>query len=173
MNKGKKMHVKEAIQERRSIRKYKDKEIEHEKIELLKQALEWAPSAANLQARKFFLIKGKTKEKLKECFKKDFIVKAPLLVIGCGNKKKIEEQFGENSSIKYNPIDVAASIENLMLQATELELGSCWIGNMDTVKTKQVLGLPEEFNVICAVTIGYPAEKGEKKPRENITEEID
>jgi nitroreductase len=167
------MHVREAIQKRRSIRKYKEKEIEREKIELLKEAVKWAPSAGNLQARKFYFISDKkTKNKLKEAFSKEFIIKAPLLIICCGEKEKIIERFGEGKDKKYNLLDVAASIENLMLQAVELNLGTCWIGNMKTEKAKEILGLPENLNVVCAVTVGYPAEKGEKKERTKVIEEI-
>ncbi len=167
------MHVREAIQNRRSIRKYKDKEIETEKIELLKEAVLWAPSAGNVQARKFYFItKKEIKEKLKECFRKDFITQVPLLIIACGKKNSINEKFGENSHLKYNPIDVSASIENLMLQAVELELGSCWIGNINAEQTREILKIPENENIIGGITIGYPAEKGEKKIREKIIEEM-
>jgi len=165
------MHVKEAIKERRSIRKYKEKEIESEKIKLLKEALIWAPSAANLQARKFYFVSGKTKEKLNSAFHQDWVKKLPLVIVCCGDKKEITEKFGEENIERYNHLDVAASIENLMLQAVELELASCWIGKIDREKAKEILQVPDELQVICGVAIGYPAEKGEKKERKNIIEE--
>ncbi|MFH1664349.1 MAG: nitroreductase family protein [archaeon] len=166
------MHVKEAILSRRSIREYKDKEIEQEKIELLKQALIWAPSAGNVQARKFFFLTGKAKEKILPAFHQDWVKKVQLIIIACGDKKAINEKFGEGSHSRYNPIDVAASIENLMLQAVELELGSCWIGKVNLEETKKILKLPENLDVICAIAVGYPAEKGEIKARKNIIEEM-
>lgn len=166
------MHVKEAILNRRSIRKYLEKEIEEEKIDLLKEALEWAPSAGNLQARKFYFVSGKTKEKLNPAFHQDWAKKVPLIIVCCGNKEKITDKFGEENISKYNHLDVAASIENLMLQAVELDLGTCWIGKIDSIKTKEILKLPDELNVVCGLAVGYPAEKGEKKERENITEEL-
>ncbi len=167
------MHVKEAIKERRAIRKYQEKEIESEKITLLKDALIWAPSAANLQSRKFyFVFQGKKRTQLNSAFHQEWIRKVPLVIICCGDKKIITEKFGEEADKKYNPLDVAASIENLMLQAVELELGTCWIGKVDAGKAKEILGLPENEKVLCAVTVGYPAEKGEKKERKNIIEEI-
>jgi len=165
------MHVKEAIQQRRSIRKYKEKEIEAEKIELLKEALIWAPSAANLQARKFYFVSGKTKENLNQAFHQEWVKKAPLIIVCCGDKKIIEENFGEGTDLRYNHLDVAASIENLMLQAVELELGSCWIGKIDREKAREILEIPAYLNVICGVAVGYPAEKGEKKERKSIFEE--
>jgi len=166
------MHVKEAILNRRSIRKYLDKEIETEKIELLKDALSWAPSAGNLQARKFYFVSAKTKEKLITAFHQDWAKKVPLIIVCCGNKEKITDKFGEENIAKYNHLDVAASIENLMLQAVELDLGTCWIGKVNTEKTKEILKVPEELNVLCAVAVGYPAEKPEKKERQNIIEEM-
>ena len=166
------MHVKDAIQERRSIRKYHEKEIEQEKIELLKEALAWAPSARNLQARKFYFVSGKTKKKLEEAFHQEWIKKAPLIIVACGNKKLIQENFGEENISRYNHLDVAAGIENLMLQATELELGSCWIGMINKEKAKEILGIPEELQIICGIALGYPAETGEKKERKKIIEEM-
>jgi len=166
------MHVKEAILNRRAIRKYKVKEIEQEKIELLKQALVWAPSAANLQARQFYFLTGKAREKILSVFHQDWVKKVPLIIIACGEKDSVIEKFGEGADKKYNPIDVSASIENLMLQAVELELGSCWIGKINLDETKRILNLPENFNPLCAVAVGYPAEKGEIKERKNIIEEM-
>lgn len=166
------MHVKEAIQFRRSIRKYQEKEIEPEKINLLKEALLWAPSAANLQARKFYFVSGKTKEKLLEAFHQDWVKKVPLLIVCCGDKEKISEKFGEENITRYNHFDVAASIENLMLQAVELELGSCWIGKVNKEKAKEILKIPDKYNVLCGLAVGYPAEKGEQKTREKIIEEL-
>ena len=165
------MHVKEAIQKRRSIRKYKDKEIESEKIELLKEALIWAPSAANLQARKFFFVSGKTKKELEKAFQQDWIKKVPIIIVCCGDWKTVNEKFWDGADKIYNHLDVAASIENLMLQAVELELGTCWIGKVNKELAKEILKLPENLNVICSVAVGYPAEKGEKKERKNIFEE--
>ncbi len=165
------MHVRDAIQERRSIRKYKEKEIEAEKIELLKEALIWAPSAANLQARKFYFVSGKAKEKLNEAFHQDWVKKVPLVIVCCGDKKIIEEQFGEGADLRYNHLDTAASIENLMIQAVELELGTCWIGKINRENAREILEIPAYLNVICGVAIGYPAEKGEKKTRKSIFEE--
>ncbi len=165
------MHVKDAIKERRSIRKFKEKEIESEKIELLKEALIWAPSAANLQARKFYFVSGKTKEKLNQAFHQEWVKKLPLVIVACGNKKETTEKFGAENADKYNYLDTAASIENFMLQAVELELGTCWIGKIDKQKAKEILEIPEELQVVCGLAVGYPAEKGEKKTRKSIFEE--
>ena len=139
---------------------------------MLKEALLWAPSAKNLQARKFYFVSGKTKEKLNSVFHQEWMQKAPLIIIACGDKEKISEKFGEENIERYNHFDVSASIENLMLQAVELELGTCWIGKVDRIKAKEILKIPDKFNVLCGVAVGYPAEKGEKKERKKIIEEL-
>lgn len=170
------MNVLETILKRRSIRKFKKEEIPEEKVEKLKEALIWAPSAGNLQARKFYFVfnKEKKRELAKAALNQNFIAQAPLVIVGCCDLRKIS-WYGERGKNLYTICDVACAIENLMLQAVEEGLGSCWVGAFEEEKVSQILNLPENERPIAIIPVGFPAEspsppKREKK--EELIEEI-
>ncbi len=155
-----------VIKERRSIRKFQKKEIPEEIIDKLIEALIWAPSAGNLQSRKFYFVFNKeTKEKLIEAaFGQDFLSQAPLVIVGCTNEN-ISLRYGERGKNLYSICDVAASIENLMLLATESGLGTCWVGAFEEKEVAKILNLPKNLRPIVIIPVGYPAEKPEAPPR--------
>jgi nitroreductase len=170
------MEVFEAILKRRSIRDFEKKEIPKEKIEKLKEALIWAPSAGNLQARKFyFVFNGEIKKKLaKAALNQNFIAKAPLVIVGCCDLEKIS-WYGERGKNLYTICDVSAAIENLMLVATSEGLGTCWVGAFDEKEVSKILNLPKNERPILIVPIGFPKRipsPPERESKENLIKEI-
>lgn len=160
------MHLLEIIKNRRSIRKFRDEKISETVIEKLKESLIWAPLAGNLQSRKFyFVFSREIKEKLAEAaFDQDFIVKAPLIVVGCADLK-IEKRYDKRGRNLYSICDVSASIENMLLFAYSEGLGSCWLGAFDEKKVFKILNLPENLRPIVIVPIGFPSESPSIPPR--------
>lgn len=154
------MKIIEAIRNRRSIRSFHDKAIPGEAVNDLIEAIRWAPSAGNLQARHFYFV-----------FKKDlrvriasvslgqmFIATAPLVVVACADYEAIGP-YGRRGEELYVIQDVAVAIENLMLEAYELGLGSVWVGAFDEEGLSAVLGLPERLRPVAVVPVGYPAHR--------------
>jgi len=160
------MEFLKIIKERRSIRKFQKKEIPEEIIEKLIEALIWAPSAENLQSRKFyFVFNQEIKEKLAEAaFGQDSISKAPLVVVACLDED-IFHYYGERGKSLYGICDVAVAVQNLMLLAHEQGLGTVWIGSFYEKEISKILNLPENLRPIAIVPIGYPAEKPVAPPR--------
>jgi len=160
------MEISEIIKNRRSIRKFQEKEIPEKIIDKLVEALIWAPSAGNLQSRKFyFVFNQKIKEKLAvAALGQDFIAQAPLIIVGCCDGK-ITLRYGERGKNLYSICDVSASIENLMLLATELGLGTVWAGAFNEKEVSKILNLPENLRPIAIIPVGYPDEKPEAPPR--------
>jgi len=170
------MNILEIIKKRRSTRKFKKERIPKEKIEKLKEALIWAPSAGNLQARKFyFVFNEKIKKKLAQAaLNQNFVAQAPLVVVGCADLKKIS-WYGERGRELYVICDVSVAIENLMLQAVQEGLGSCWVGAFNEEKVSQILNLPENEKPIVILPVGFPAEfpsAPKREAKENLIEEI-
>ena len=160
----------EIIKKRRSIRKYKTDPIPQEIIDELIEALIGAPSAGNLQARKFYFIFDKALkiEITEAAYNQDFISEAPLVIVGCVDENKIK-RYGERGENLYGICDVSASIQNLMLVATEKGLGTCWVGGFDENKIKEILNLPTHLRPIVIVPVGYPAEN--TKPPKRISKD--
>lgn len=167
------MSILKVIKERRSIREFQAKKIPEEIIDKLIEALIWAPSAGNLQSRKFyFVFNQKIKEKLAEAASnQDFIVQAPLVVVGCTNEE-IARRYGERGKNLYSISDVSASVQNMLLLAQEQGLGSVWVGAFDEKEIAKILNLPDNLHPIAIVPIGYPAEKPETSSRVSKKEAI-
>lgn len=154
------MEILEIIKNRRSIREFKKKEIPEKIINRFIEALIWAPSAGNLQSRKFyFVLNQKIKNKLVEAaLGQSFITEAPLVIIGCADKKIIRH-YGERGENLYSICDVATSIQNLMLLAHEEGLGTVWVGKFDEKEVSKILKLPKNLRPIVICPVGYPAEE--------------
>ncbi len=164
----------EIIKERRSIRKFQKKEISEDIIDKLIEALIWAPSAGNLQSRKFyFVFNQEIKEQLaRAALDQKFITQAPLVIVGCADFE-IEWKYGERGKNLYSICDVSCSIENLMLLATEFGLGTCWVGAFDEKGVSNILNLPENLRPIVICPVGYPAKKTEAPPRISKSEAVE
>lgn len=154
------MEILEIIKTRRSIRRFQTKEVAKEKVEKLIDALIWAPSAGNLQARKFYFVFNKEiKEKLaRAAFDQRFIAQAPLVVVGCTDDE-IEWKYGKRGKTLYSICDVAMSVQNLMLLAVEQGVGTCPVGAFDEEKVREILNLPKNLRPIIIVPVGYPVHK--------------
>jgi len=168
------MSILKVIKNRRSIRKFQQKEISKEIIDKLIEALIWAPSAGNLQSRKFYFVFN---EKIKEDLSKasrdqwSFIAKAPLVIVGCTDEKKVE-YYGERGKNLYSICDASVSIQNMMLLAHEQGLGTVWVGAFDEKEVGKILNLSDKLHPIVIVPVGYPVEKPSAPPRVSKSEAI-
>ncbi|MDI6806621.1 MAG: nitroreductase family protein [Candidatus Aenigmarchaeota archaeon] len=155
------MDVIEAIRKRRSIRKYVRKELSEELLKKLIEVAKLAPSAKNQQPWKLVIVKDDSiKEKLVEaCMGQEFVGECSIFVAGVGDPK-----------FKWHVVDTAIALEHVALEAVELGLGSCWIGAFEEDEIKEILKIPKEMRVVACMTIGYPAEKPEQRPRKSVRE---
>lgn len=160
------MNLLDTIKNRRSIRRFQEKEIPEKIVDKLIEALIWAPSAGNLQSRKFyFVFSQEIKEKIaKAALDQRFIAQAPLVVVGCTDDE-IEWKYGERGKKLYTICDAAMAIQNMMLISHDLGLGSCPVGAFDEKEVSKILNLPKNLHPILIVPVGYPAEKPMAPPR--------
>ena len=158
------MNVKEAIEKRRSIRKYDDKEVTEEVLRELIDAARLAPSGNNAQPWYFKIVtSAEDKKKLKDSnmYPQDFVYTAPVLIICCADPSVYpagEFIKGMDHPNQVRAIrDLSLACENLVLRAVELGLGTCYIGWMDKEKVKDLLDIPKDYIVPYTITVGYPA----------------
>ncbi len=152
------MDVLKAVKERRSIRKFLKKGIPEDAIDKLIEAIIWAPSAGNLQSRKFYFIKNsELKQQLTSAaFGQNFIADAPLTIVACTDNK-ISKRYGERGAHLYSIQDVSVSIMNMMLIAHELGLGTVWVGAFDEWQVFEILQMPQNLRPVAIIPVGYPA----------------
>lgn len=152
------MDLIEAIKTRRSIRKYKSTPVEDEKITECLEAARWAPSANNSQPWEFIVVRNpETRRKLAEIHRYGrFMAESPVVLVFIADPGK--------SSNWYHG-DVAVAVQNFLLAAHSLGLGTCWMGVLNTPferPIKELLGIPKELVVLCTVSLGYSDEKPER-----------
>jgi nitroreductase len=150
------MNVFQAIEKRRSVRGYLDKEVEEDKLRAILEAGRAAPSANNKQEWRFIVVKDQdTRKKLCHAAKdQKFVGEAPVIIACCAQTNEHVMTCGQ---LCY-PIDVAIAIDHMTLAAVELGLGTCWIGAFYEDKVKEVLDIPDEIKVVELLPIGYPAQ---------------
>ena len=168
------MDVKEAIEKRRSIRKYQDREVSQDIINELIEAARLSPSAYNAQPWKFKIVNNNDiieKMKQEKVFKHEFVYTAPLIIICCGLEESYPEKASENFNLRdlvYGDLGIAS--QNLVLRATELGLGSCYVGIIDREKIRKILDISENYIIPYVITIGYSDEDSEANSRKNRDE---
>lgn len=154
------MDILDAVKGRRSIRRFRNTPLPTPFIRTLEDSLLEAPSAGNLQSRRFhFVFREETRKRLAEAgFGQDFIAEAPLAVVCCADLA-IAKRYGERGRSLYCLQDVAASIQNLMLVAYSLGLGTVWVGAFDEKEVSRIMNLPLHLRPVAIVPVGYPDEK--------------
>ena len=168
------MDILKAIKERRSIRNFQKKDIPQNIVDKLIDALIWAPSAGNLQSRKFYFVKD---AKLKEdiacaALNQDFIAEAPLVIVGCTDSR-ISSRYGERGEYLYSIQDVAVSIMGMMLVAHENGLGTVWVGAFREEEVFDLLNLPRNLRPVSIVPVGYPVKIPSPPPRVSPKEAVE
>ncbi|MEM0481011.1 MAG: nitroreductase family protein [Candidatus Aenigmatarchaeota archaeon] len=167
------MHVLEAIQKRRSVRDFLEKDVEDKYVGVLLYAASLAPCAGNVQEWRFIVVKDKQKkhELAKASYEQMWMEKAPIIIAICTDEKEIENEYGERGKKMYMYLDCALAAENLLLAAESLGLAGCIVAAFDDEKVSRILNLPINVKPIMLIPIGYPKEKPEmpyKKPLESI-----
>ncbi len=160
------MQLSEAIEQRRSIRSYKKDAVPEGMIKSILHAGHMAPSAGNLQARDFIIItEDATKKKLCEhALNQKFIEEAPVCIIVCANMDRSRKKYREKGEL-YAIQDASISAMNMMLQAFDLGLGTCWVGAFDDRRVIEMFKLPMGVFPIALLPIGYPDEIHDAPPR--------
>lgn len=167
------MEVFDAIKKRRSIRRFDSKKpVSDEQIEKLLEAARWAPSAGNLQSWFFIVVKNPEIKKrvVEAALGQDFISEAPVVIVSCADLQRSASRYGNRGRELYTIQDATIASQNILLTATEMGLGTCWVGAFNEEAVSQVLELPRNLRPIVILPVGYPAESPSPPPRRSIKE---
>jgi len=164
------MNVLEAIRSRRSIRVFEDRPVEEEKLMRVLEAGRLAPSARNMQERKFVVVRDRTTRRrlMEAAMRQSFVAKAPVVIAACGTIVDHVMACGQPSY----PIDVAIAVDHMTLQAVEEGLGTCWVCAFSEEEVKSILGIPEGVRVVALLALGYPAEGPPPRSRRPLEEVV-
>lgn len=168
------MELSKVILSRRSVRRFKADKVSDDKLRELIKAATYAPSAGNLQPWHFYVIKDALVRKriYEEACRQEVIAGAPILLTVCAENKDIE-RYGERGQRLYNIQDTAAAIQNILLSAADMGLGSCWCGDFKEDSLKEILNMDNERIPVAIIAVGYGYEGFEQiAPKRNPVEQV-
>lgn len=154
------MDVSEAIDKRRSVRKFVDKEVPDDDIIELVDAARKAPSSGNIQPWKFVLVKDQgVKDQIADaCFQQNWISEAPVLIVVVSLNEEVQRLYGERGEVVYTLQNCAMASQNILLRATELGLGSSFVSAFEEGMIKRVVSIPEHARPTGVIAVGYSDE---------------
>lgn len=146
----------ELAKKRYSCRSFLDKEVEQEKIDMILEAGRVAPTGRNSQSQKILVLTGKEElSKLSECTKYGW--GAPVVMIICYDKNLSWKRRYDDAD--GGMIDASIITTHMMLEVEDLGLGTTWVGAFDPAKAREIYNIPEDYEIVAMLPIGYPSEE--------------
>ena len=162
------MEFNDVINARYSMRGYLDKEVEKEKLDYVLNAATIAPTGKNAQPFKVYVVDTKKyKDELSEIYSAHWFVEAPyvLCVVALTDKAWVRPWDGKNIS----DIDATIVMDHMILAATDVGLGTCYIAAFKADKAREFLKLEDNEEPLLFTPLGY----GNAEPRETPRKELD
>lgn len=169
------MSIWEAIESRRSIRRYDPtRELPEDVIEKILRTATLSPSAGNLQAWFFYVIKSKKIRRglVQAAYGQEFLAEAPVNIVVCADPDRSGSKYGSRGRELYCLQDTAIAIQNIMLSATALGLGTCCVGAFDEEEARNVLNLPQGLRPVAIIALGHSQESPAPRPRRSLNEVV-
>ena len=155
--------VLQQIKKRYSCRRYLADPVDAVQIEALKEAVHWAPSACNRQPYRFHFVTDRDViEGISRAVPTGpasvnaWIATAPLIVAAVGKPEILWHRITQAIDKDYHRMDAIIAMDHLSLVATELDLGTCWVGWFHRRKVGRLLGIGRGEEVVILMTVGYP-----------------
>lgn len=167
------MNLKDALQSRRSVRRYETRPVLREQIWALLEAAEAAPSAGNLRSRRYVVITRPEMRKViaMAAFGQSQVQSAPVLVVVCADVKRSSARYGDRGGL-YAIQDADAAIMCLLLAAHDMGLGACWNGAFDDLLVREALELQDGILPVAIISLGWPSESPAAAPKRHSEEMI-
>jgi len=169
------MDLWKVIEGRYSVRDFGPEEVNESTVNRILEAAIRAPSAGNRQPWHFIVVRyGEMKRKLAAAAGgQDFVGSAPVVIVVCADAERSATRYGDRGRELYCLQDTAAAIEHILLAATALGLGTCWVGAFDEQAAARALSLPGRLRPVAMVPIGHPAtvpaKRRQRRPLSEVT----
>jgi len=161
------MEFEEIVYKRRTIRRFKQKQLS---IDLLKKLIDFArvaPMARNIQGLEFIIVQmPEIRDKLFPLVKWASSLPEDQRTPEEGRQPTAYIIVLVNNKIKnsYYYFDVGAAVENILLGAVNFGLGCCWMGAIDREKIRELFKIPDYYEITHVISMGYPDEQSVIKP---------
>ena len=163
------MNFLDLVRQRYSVRAFKSEPVEDEKLQQILEAAQLAPTAANRQP--FRVVVMRTSEHravLQQIYGQGWFLEAPLVLCVCGVSS--EAWVRRHDGINYVDVDAAIVMDHIVLAATSLGLGTCWIGAFNPDAARKGLNLPTGYHAVAFTPLGYPDDHPGPKRRKELSD---
>ena len=162
------MEFSDVITRRYSVRAYKPDAVPEEMLQKVLEAAQAAPTAANRQPFQVIVIytAGRQAE-LRRLYHREWFGQAPVVIGICAVSG---QAWTRRDGVNYAFVDATIAMDHLILAATDLGLGTCWVAAFDPAAARQLLGLPEGVEPVAFTPLGFPADTAGPKTRKPLTE---
>jgi len=158
----------QLIEARYSVRAYTSQPVEQKKLERVLIAAQLAPTAANYQPFRLFVLPTAGREaELRRVYDREWFVQAPLVIAIC---TVTAEAWVRRDGKNYGDVDATIAMDHLILAAADLGLGTCWVAAFDPDAARAVLGVPEGTEPLAFTPLGYPADRPTPKTRKALND---
>lgn len=162
------METREAIVKRYSVRAYKSDPVADDTLAAVLEAARLAPTAANRQPFRVVVCRTQGREEeLGRIYGRPWFVQAPYVIGVCAVR---EEAWRRRDDKPYDEVDATIAFDHLVLAATDLGLGTCWVAAFDPDAAREVLGLPDGVEPVAFTPLGYPDDAPAHKTRRPLGE---
>ena len=160
----------DVLRNRQSIRAFKKKDVEQEKIDIILEAINSAPSAGDLQAYEIVVIRDQERRSAlaEAALNQDFIAQAPLNLVFFINPRRSARRYGQRGIRLYCLQDATIAATYAQLATTALGLGSVWVGAFNEESIMKLVDAKGDLVPVAIISIGYPDEEPEVTPRRRI-----
>ncbi len=164
----------QLAQKRQSIRGFLPTPVTDEQVQTLLAAAVAAPSGGNRQPWHFYVItnRGVVDQIVEKSCKQPFLKTAPVLIVVCAEPGRSGERYGERGATLYCLQDTAAAVQNILLCAADLGLGTCWCGAFDEAALSEILALPETLRPVAILPVGHFESAPPRRPRRPMEEVV-
>jgi nitroreductase len=168
------------VEQRRSIRRFLKKPVKRDVIIKCIEAARLAPSAENAQPWRFLIV---DEPDLKERFSREvfsgiysvtkFAAKAPVLILVLARLQVITHRIGKQiQNVQFHLLDIGIAGEHLVLQAQDMDLGTCWICWFNVRKARKFFRIPQKYKIVAMLALGYYDSLPPRRRRRKSLEEI-
>ncbi len=151
--------LEDPIKMRRSTRKYNSKDLPDRLLYNILEAARWAPAAGNIQNTRILVIRDPRKKRIiaNSCLEQEWISEAPVILIVCSDSGSLLNIYPKKGKF-YAIQNTSAAIQNMLLEATSLQVSSCWIGAFSEQELHHELNIPSDIDIFAVITLGFAKE---------------
>ncbi|NLW91973.1 MAG: nitroreductase [Syntrophomonadaceae bacterium] len=158
----------EVVKGRYSVRGYQPDAVEPEKIRNILEAARIAPTASNRQAFRIIVIETeKNRDKLKQIYGREWFTEAPVTICVCSIPNA---SWVRGDGKNYSDVDAAIVMDHIILAATALGLGTCWIAAFDASSARELLDLDDAWEPVAFTPLGYRRAGNPNRTKKSLEE---